>query len=263
MEDTATMLKTDKKLIEAKIDAAINGGIKQILSKLDIYECVSTSSYCFVSADDFILSDNLSKSLNDFVKFWNSLALDTYLPKQHGTRLRCHGQFRYCPENSSIKAMPHSAYIQSKENNSLVGGIYRTFAPLQQDVYSNEFFLEFLKFNIRALRLKSDKCWNINAHFVRIPCTTISAGVPCPEGVHRDGFSFVSIHLMNRMNISDAVTTIYDKNSQEIFSLVLNDTMDSIYAADNEVLHYTAPFFCDNAKDGYRDTLLLSYEPEK
>lgn len=227
----------------------------------EIHESVRQSGYRTVDAASFILSLKCQESFDRFSDCWNSLVADEYLPKSYGTRSRRHGRFSYDPNDSSLRLLPSTSYYQSPNVNALMGGINRTFAPLEDGAVQSEFFRALLSYNVASLQLSPRCGWIINVHFIRIPCTSTQAGYPCPEGVHRDGFDLISIHLINKTNIKGALTTIFDASGNPLIGVTLQHPLDSIYAADSRVMHYTDPFFSEGTDEGHRDMLLLSYDP--
>lgn len=226
-----------------------------------IPEAILRLGYAIAPACSFAFISVLQESFEAFRKNWDSLVLDEYLPQSYGTRYRRHGRFLYDPSGDGFQIMPSGSYLQTRDANILMGGIRRTFAPLQPSSLDNQFFGTLLAYNVNQLRLSSQSRWMINVHFVRIPSTPDQAGYPCPEGIHRDGFQLISIHLIKKSNIRGDLTTLYDINRRPLLSTTLELPLDSIYVDDGIILHYTDPFFSEEAGNGLRDMLLLSYHP--
>jgi hypothetical protein len=88
-----------------------------------------------------------------------------------------------------------------------------------------------------------------------------ATGGPCPEGIHQDGFELISVHLINRFGIEGDTSTIYDNKKNVLAEIKLINSLDTLYAYDGKVLHYTTPFNVSGCSVGI-DTLLMSYEPK-
>lgn len=226
-----------------------------------ISDAITLSGYAVASKEELALDSEDDNNLKSLMSLWDDLVIDRYLPPQYGERYRRYGRFRFDKERFSLNILPNEGYIQSYQNNSVSGGIKRIFAPLQPVAISNDFFQLLIKSNAHILHPMGQRYWDIHAHFIRIPSNKKQQGVPCPEGIHNDGFSFISIHLMNAYHIDGAHSTLYDINNNIVGSVTLRKTLDSIYADDRRIRHYTSPFDSIDGASGYRDTLLLSYDP--
>lgn len=98
---------------------------------------------------------------------------------------------------------------------------------------------------------------------IRIEATPHSEiGRPAPEGIHRDGYHFGSIHLMRRENVDGAENLIYDLDRNLTDRLYLRLPLDSIYFDDAAILHAVTPFAPeDRSRRATRDMLILLYQP--
>ena len=65
---------------------------------------------------------------------------------------------------------------------------------------------------------------------------------------------------MNAINIKGADSTLYNDQKEPIRAFALRNTLDTLYANDQSFCHYTTPFSVADTVNGYRDTLLSSYD---
>ena len=152
-------------------------------------------------------------SLADWAAFaasWNDLALDTYLPDGHRYRRRRHSTFSARAGERGFSIEPHRPHYQGREYNKLVGGIERWFEPIHPGVYAGDTFSSVVMAGLALYgKLKPDVDWHIEAHQFRIEARPGAAGLPTPEGVHRDGVDFVTVMLVDRVNIRSGTTTMH------------------------------------------------------
>jgi hypothetical protein len=199
--------------------------------------------------------------LQKFQNNWADLVADPYLPSRYGTRFRRYGRFRYDISTAELHKETSATYFQSSEVNPVLGGMQRDFAPLNDGFINDPLFNAILRFNATVFSSYLKSALDIHVHLIRIPCNNEVEGVPCPEGVHSDGFRLISIHLVNMQNIEGAKTTLFDTSEESLCDTSLSEPLDTVYANDQKILHYTTPFKPARAGVGYRDTLLTSYDP--
>jgi hypothetical protein len=212
----------------------------------------------FLKADQIELNLDEEKYLDIFRNSWNDLEKDSYITNSPHPRLRRHCRFKYCRVSADLTLEPHGPYYQSSQDNPLYGGIVRTFAPVRSEITENPLFISLLKFNANILPVQYDTIL-INCHFVRITSVVGCPGEPSPEGPHRDGFDYVSIHMINVENCTGGETSISNFTGKTIFKNVLSSFLDSLYINDRLFAHYTTPIFTTK-EVGFRDVLLCSYE---
>lgn len=84
-----------------------------------------------------------------------------------------------------------------------------------------------------------------------------------PEGVHRDGVSYIIITMVERKNINGGLSTIYDSNKNEIGKVTLNNPLDTIMANDEKVFHGTTSIQIDKlGQEAHRDVLVVAFTKE-
>ena len=191
---------------------------------------------------------------------------DQHLFAGEGERRRRYARLLIDPTRHVLEVFDHDVFFQDKKFDQLYGDIHRQFAPLTPKELNNSFFQMLVVESYRSLPLSaklSKEPFEISVHMIRIEATPFSSiGRPAPEGIHRDGYHFGSIHLMRRENISGADNHIYDLKKHPIDQVRLEQPMDSIYFDDAAIFHGVSPFEATDKKvRATRDMLILLYQP--
>ena len=197
-----------------------------------------------------------------FAASWNDLALDTHLPEGHRYRRRRHGTFAARGGERHFRVMPHAPHYQAREYNQLVGGIERWFEPILPQIYTSDTFTSVVAMGLElygSLRPGTD--WHIEAHQFRIEALPDAAGQPTPEGVHRDGVDYVTVMLVDRVNIASGTTTMHAPGGKLLGSFTLTHPGDAALVDDNRVMHgVTAVQPVDANRAAWRDVLVVTYK---
>lgn len=228
-----------------------------ISARQSITTDLAERGYCLLRGRDLRLGPDHPATLAELAEAWNDLPADPYLTEPHRYRFRRHARYRY--EGGKLTRQPNGPYFQSKKDNKLFGGTERTFAPVTPDAGGNPFLLELLLFNIDQLPASATG-WDVNIHLVRIVGSRDVVGEPVPEGVHRDGFAYVSMHLMKRENVVGGETEVRGEDGTHLLKGVLEHPLDSLYLDDRALLHYTSPISPADTEPAHRDMLLVSYD---
>jgi hypothetical protein len=195
-----------------------------------------------------------------FAASWNELPLDTHLPDGHRYRRRRHVTLSARAGEEAFHVEPHQPHYQSLEYNPLVGGIERWFEPMRPEVAGGETFKRIVAFCLRlfgAMRPGAD--WHIEAHQFRIEARSDAAGLPTPEGVHRDGVDYVLVMLVDRVNIESGTTTIHAPEGELLGRFTLATALDSALVDDARVAHGVTPVRpLDPSKPAHRDVLVVT-----
>jgi len=191
---------------------------------------------------------------------------DPHLFKGEGERRRRYGRFLIEPATGTLKIFKHDSFFQEKKFDQLYGDIHREFAPMTAEDFENDFFQMLVFDGFQCLPIPKrieKKPFEISAHMIRIEAAPGNPmGRPAPEGIHRDGYHFGSIHLMRRENVKGAVNHIYDLQKNLIDKRTLEEPMDSIFFDDAAIFHGVSPFEQSNpAERATRDMLILLYQP--
>jgi hypothetical protein len=195
-----------------------------------------------------------------FAASWNALELDTHLPEGHRYRRRRHATLSARAGEAAFRIEPHQPHYQAVEYNSLVGGIERWFAPIRPEILAGETFSSIAAYCLRLFgSLRPGADWHIEVHQFRIEARVEAAGLPTPEGVHRDGVDYVLVMLVARVNIESGTTTIHSPDGALLGSFTLAAPFDSALVDDHRVAHgVTAVKPVDPSRPAYRDVLVVT-----
>ena len=192
--------------------------------------------------------------LSAFSQSFNNLSPDPHI--EGDFRLRGYSRFSGHPPN--LKHLRHQEFVQSKDINSLYGGICRDFAELDDSLIALPQFEQMIQSVIEFFGLPPDKTI-LGVHQIRIVCSTEKQGLPVPEGVHQDGFDLIALCCISRQDVSGAETRLYeDPKCDPLYTCTLQPG-DIIYCNDRNLYHYTSPIqpvFDD--KEGSRDMFVVT-----
>ncbi|MDR0184066.1 2OG-Fe dioxygenase family protein [Lysobacter sp. UC] len=195
-----------------------------------------------------------------FAESWNALEPDTYLASVGLHRRRRHAVFSATPEGITREA--HQPHYQSRDYNSLQGGIERWFAPVLPQVADSaslRCILQFCHACFGALAPKATR-WHIELHQFRIEARPGEPGQPTPEGIHRDGVDYVLVLLVDRRNIASGTTTIHAADGTLLGSFTLTRPLDAALVDDARVFHGVTPVEPeDPTKPSHRDVLVVTF----
>ena len=101
-------------------------------------------------------------------------------------------------------------------------------------------------------------------HQIRVSPLDKDGGSPAPEGPHRDGHDYISMHFIGRTNITGGESLLYADNPNATASLpsfLMKETFDSIYLDDRKMRHEVTPIVPTQDQEiAYRDILIIDYE---
>lgn len=195
-----------------------------------------------------------------FAASWNDLPLDTYMADQGRYRRRRHAVYQ-CDAQSGIQRAAHQPHYQSRDYNSLNGGIARWFAPIETSIADGASMHTILTFCQRLFGGMAQQVqhWQVEAHQFRIEAHIDAPGLPTPEGVHRDGVDYVLVLLVCRQNIVSGTTTIHTAAGTQLGSFTLTAPLDAALLDDQRVYHgVTAVQPLDPAWPAHRDVLVVT-----
>jgi hypothetical protein len=194
-----------------------------------------------------------------FAASWHDLALDTYMADGGRYRRRRHGV--YTAGDEGIVRMPHQPHYQSRDYNSLNGGIARWFEPITPigDGTSMRTILGFCQRLFGSL-MPSAVRWHVEVHQFRIEARPDAKGLPTPEGLHRDGVDYVLVLLINRWNIGSGTTTIHALDGRGLGAFTLTEPCDAALVDDARVFHGVTPVEpVDPRLPAFRDVLVVTF----
>ena len=229
-------------------------------------QAIKTDGWIFIAGDDLKQDLALEEdSLSSFSRYWDSLSRDEFMADNGTYRYRRYSQFELCDPQGELTLLPHTAYSQPKNINTLNGGVDRVYPPLEEGFITHPLFTSLLRelgnlFN----QAEGERCtWRIRLHPYRILTDAEETGKPTPEGLHRDGVDYIAMMLLRRVNVSGGITTVTDNARNVLCTKALNQPLDVIVADDHRVMHEVSPILCSKGSQGYRDVLVIAYERVK
>ena len=206
-----------------------------------------------------LLGDDASLNAAAFAGSWNDLPLDEYMADGGHYRRRRHAVF--AAEAGALSRQPHQPHYQSLRDNPLNGGVARWFAPVRDHIARGP----ILRSAIRVLTTIADRrrqatCrWRVEVHQFRIEARAGEAGLPTPEGMHRDGVDFVLAMLVARRNVAHGVSAISDSDGTLLVRVRLAEPFDTMLLDDARVRHGVSPIEAlDPARPAFRDVLVVT-----
>ncbi len=226
---------------------------------------IAQRGYSLLRAGDLQISDELLQAWQSLTIDYADLPADDYLPGGARYRFRRYGRFRFSPLNGGLKRLPHQDYFQSADINRVTGGIIRKFAPLMDTTFDNRFLQELIRFDFAQFPLEDfqlEQDWEVQAHLIRVTAAAKEQGRPTPEGIHRDGAAFVTVHLAELVNARGGEVSIYDDERQLLTSFRLEEMLDSYLFNDAILWHAAEPIRPAAPLHGaIRSILTFDYHP--
>jgi hypothetical protein len=223
---------------------------------------IRTDGYTFVQAADMRGLLEQTGPLTDWPAFaasWDDLGPDTYMADGGRCRKRRHAVF--AADAIGVVRQPARPHYQSRDYNTLNGGIERWFEPVAEPVGSGPSMTTVLAFcrNLFGM-VSSSRAWHVEVHQFRIEARRGQEGRPTPEGMHRDGVDYVLVLLVNRTNIASGVTSVHDLAGNTLGDFTLTTPLDAALVDDARVMHGVTPVEpLDQAEPGFRDVLVVTF----
>lgn len=225
-------------------------------------DTIHRTGFAFVHADAMRAALDHSGPLTDWAAFarsWDDLGLDTYMADSGRYRKRRFTVFGVT--GAEIRSKPHQPHYQSRDYNTLNGGIERWFSPVLPEIATGPTMTTILGY-CRDLfeTLSGPQNWHVEVHQFRIEARRGAAGRPTPEGMHRDGVDHVLVLLVGRRNIQSGMTTIHGPDGRMLGSFTLTAPLDAALVDDARVMHGVTPVEpVDPAEPGFRDVLVVTF----
>jgi hypothetical protein len=198
-----------------------------------------------------------------FAASWGDLPLDEYMADGGRYRRRRHTCFTVTSDG--VVREPHQPHYQSRDYNTLNGGIERWFAPVLSDVAAHPGLVRLMTrfgdvFTTAEGIAVASARWFVEVHQFRIEARPDAAGLPTPEGMHRDGVDWVAVTLVRRENVVGGVTSVADAEGRPLGSFTLDAPLDTVLLDDHRVWHGVTPLVpLDPSAPAYRDVLVLTF----
>ncbi len=235
----------------------------RITTARDVRSELEAQAYSLVLAPTIVVPPELVLAWEALRAAYPSLPLDEFLPGGLKYRFRRWGKAYYLPSTGEILPLPPADYFQSADINTVTGGIVRRFAPLLPDMVDNPFMQALIRFNMDQFPIRLDQRsapWQVDIHLIRVVADSTGLGHPTPEGIHKDGAEFVTVHLVELDNAAGGDVTIYDNAKQPLFTFRLASLLDSYLFEDPRVWHAAGPIKpIDPARPAVRSILTFDY----
>ncbi|WP_273758851.1 2OG-Fe dioxygenase family protein [Bartonella sp. AU55XJBT] len=219
-----------------------------------------------------ILSEKINIKANEITdlallkRSWDYLPIDPYMKKGDTYRRRCFGKFIVDIANKTIDFVDDNIFFQSSEINCYAGGIERKLPQMSDIISSNVILRKIIENTLNAFLMykkKKSNIWDVFVHQFRIESKKGIQGNPTPEGIHKDGHTFISMHMIGRYNIEGGTSYIYDENRNKIKEIVLEENLESILLDDMEMYHSAFVISSINDKKGFRDLMVIDYREKR
>jgi hypothetical protein len=221
---------------------------------------------------EFVVGDRMRAWLGEavmaywpaFAASWDDLGPDLFMADGGRYRRRRHAALAIGLGGMSRK--PHQPHFQSRDYNTLNGGVQRWFDPIQSSVIESPVLLALMglaETTFRAASPAPPKAWHVEVHQFRVEASAREAGYPTPEGLHRDGVDWVLVALVGRSNVAEGVTRIAGSDGAELDHFVLANPLDAALLDDHRVRHGVTPIrLVDEGRPGIRDALVVTFRAE-
>ncbi|MCB8906328.1 MULTISPECIES: 2OG-Fe dioxygenase family protein [unclassified Streptomyces] len=232
----------------------------------EIAESLSSRSYDLISGEKVkdLLNRRSETALDDLEPFrdsWSRMPLDSYMADGGRYRRRRHATLSAPRASSDYRIEPHQPHYQGLDYNTLNGGVARHYEPFEDQILRGRTMDSLLTLGCDIFgRLAPYSGWHIEAHQFRIEVDGEEVGLPTPEGVHRDGVTFVLMAMVGRSNATGGESTVFNLDKQPVEKFSLTDPLDVALVNDERVYHGVSPIEqIDPAAPASRDVLVITY----
>ncbi|MFJ5446673.1 2OG-Fe dioxygenase family protein [Methylobacillus methanolivorans] len=239
--------------------------LMQVNDTVGLCDKIAMDGFSFVPGEQikqWLLASSADALLDwqTFDASWEGMPLDEYMADGGRYRRR---RFATLSANASgpIVLEPHQPHYQSREYNSLNGGVARIYEPIPVELIHGHTMQGVLQLSRDLFsRLRPQASWHIEAHQFRIEANQKEHGQPAPEGVHRDGVDYVLVMMIKRVNISSGTTTLHSLDKRVLDSFTLTNPLDWALVDDKRCMHGVTPVEqIDANSPAYRDVLVVTF----
>jgi hypothetical protein len=161
-------------------------------------------------------------------------------------RFRRYSDFEYNPATRELKQLEHRAYVQSKANNSYVGGLERHFQDFSNEVINSPVMRSLIDTDFEVYKNVlppelHDEVWQCQIHQIRIEIKPGKQLEITPEGIHCDGYPFSGVHFWGRNNVAGAESRLYSAQEEQLAATTYEDILDTTFFLDRDMRHYVTP----------------------
>ncbi|MFB8082576.1 2OG-Fe dioxygenase family protein [Streptomyces sp. NPDC056013] len=232
----------------------------------EIAESLSSRSYDLISGEKVkqLLLQRSETAVDDLEAFrdsWSRMPLDSYMADGGRYRRRRHATLSAPRASNDYRVEAHQPHYQGLDYNTLNGGVARHYEPFEDQILRGRTMDSLLTLGCDIFgRLAPYSGWHIEAHQFRIEVDGEEVGLPTPEGVHRDGVTFVLMAMVGRANATGGESTVFNLDKQPVEKFSLTDPLDVALVNDERVYHGVSPIEqIDPAAPASRDVLVITY----
>lgn len=198
-----------------------------------------------------------------FTTHWESLTADPYASERGTRRLRRYGHFVFSAPRRCFHLLPPAAFVQPESSNPLYVDVDRRFDPLTSSFVTDPVVGSLLRMLGRlATGLDDSERWDVKVHPFRVIASGEAAGLPTPEGLHRDGVTLVSSLMVGRRNATGGESEVTDMDGNRLLATTLDEPGTLLLGDDRRTLHGVSPVRpLDPHTQARRDVLVVTYAP--
>jgi hypothetical protein len=201
------------------------------------------------------------EGLDVFGTYWENLPADEYVTD--GSRLRRFGRCHMTPE--SMRWLPSTAFVQSKQFNAVFGDRERVFAPLVSEFTDSRGLHSITRTLFDTLAPLLGGAVEVGIHQISVVPSREPTQV-VPEGAHRDGFHYVTISLIRLEHIraDSAFSSVIDPHTkQALFCRRLTRPLECLVIDDRRWLHDCSPVIAEQLGVARRDVMIQTWSPAR
>lgn len=184
--------------------------------------------------------------------YFTNLPEDQYAEK----RLRSRRYSCYRLTDGALQKLSKKEFMQSKDINKFVGDVERSYEQIEDGLAAHPGFVSMFSEFARMTGLSASSI--IEAHQIRWHAKRF-VKIPAPEGIHRDGFDFIAIFMVDTFNLDGGDVMIYKSlDEAPVFRKKLENG-EFVVLNDKALYHYAAPLIPrPNDEDGHWDLVVLT-----
>lgn len=193
-----------------------------------------------------------------FAASWEDLGPDLYMADGGRYRRRRHAAFQV--RGGVVARKPDQPHYQSRDYNTLNGGVQRWFEPVSVAVAQSPVAAQVLALAHKVFSDDASTAWHVEFHQFRIEAMAGEVGRPTPEGLHRDGVDWAFVMLVARRNVIEGVTEIGTPEGAELGRFLLAEPGDAVFLDDQRIFHGVTPIAAlDPSQPAFRDVLVVTF----
>lgn len=206
---------------------------------------------------------------DSFAAYWDDLVADPYIGPRPADqyRRRRYGRLTLHRADAdadagtlSLTPLPNRRFVQAAEHVARYGGAARDLEPATPGFLADPLLRRIVEWDYGCLPGPAST-YEVGLHLIRIVVGPGLDSLPTPEGRHRDGHSFVAMHLISRRGCRGGRTRVYRQDRDTVLATVtMRDPLDTVVVDDTAVDHEVSSLQPVGA-GGHRDVLLVAFYP--